>query len=331
MTQKKVSVIIPAYKAGKYVSQTLDSIINQTFKNLDIIIIDDGSSDNTSEIILKYCKRDSRINYYFQENKGCSASKNAGLLKAKGEFIQYLDADDILSPEKIEIQMKSILDKPNAIAVCNTVIIGESIDQSSGYIDAKIINKQGSGFEFLLRLLGSEGKCGMVQPNAYLIPKQIAEKIGEWNDKISPSPDEDGEYFTRALLCAEEVVFTEGINFYRKLTNNGSLSQKYSFDRVCNLLETVDLKFKHIFEIESSIRTMKLYQLNISQVVYQFGIEYPELVPKAKKMLAKRGVEKFEINLPWRFALASRIFGFTRVIFFKRILFVLISHKNKKH
>ena len=57
MTQKKVSVIIPAYNAGKYVSQTLDSIINQNFKNLDIIIIDDGSSDNTSEIILKYCKR----------------------------------------------------------------------------------------------------------------------------------------------------------------------------------------------------------------------------------------------------------------------------------
>jgi hypothetical protein len=158
----------------------------------------------------------------------------------------------------------------------------------------------------------------MVQPNAYLITRNIAFKIGGWNEKISPSPDEDGEYFARALCCADKVIFTAGINYYRKPINSLSLSKQYSFVRANNLLKTVDLKFQHIFKLEKTNRTQKLYQLNISQVAYQFGMDYPELLNNSLNYLADYKYKKLTVNRPKLFSIISRIFGFKFTFYLKK-------------
>ncbi len=103
-----VSVIIPSFNHGNYLSETLNSVIAQTYKNWECIIVNDGSSDNTKAIAQDYVSKDERITYLWKKNGGLSSARNAGLEKAKGDWIQFLDADDIIEPEKFQKQLSVI-------------------------------------------------------------------------------------------------------------------------------------------------------------------------------------------------------------------------------
>jgi glycosyltransferase involved in cell wall biosynthesis len=112
----RVSVIIPTYNCSQYLPQAIDSVLNQTYKNQEIIVVDDGSIDNTSEIIKSYL---SKIRYVYQENQGVSEARNRGLYLAKGELIAFLDADDLFLPTKIERQV-AIFDVQPEIGIVNS-------------------------------------------------------------------------------------------------------------------------------------------------------------------------------------------------------------------
>jgi glycosyltransferase involved in cell wall biosynthesis len=307
MQSKLVSIIIPAYNAEVFISECIQSIINQTYRNIEIIVINDGSTDGTLEVINSFIEP--RLILVNQENKGCSAAKNQGLRIAKGDFIQYLDADDYLSLDKIEKQVYKLSSNENCTAVCKTVIISNNKNINGLEIDTNLIKNGGKGKDFLLSLWGLNGKFGMVQPNAYLITRKVANEIGEWNDDISPSPDEDGEYFARVLLASQMVIYTEGINFYRKNESANSLSQIFSLQRAINLLETVELKFQHLLKIDNSNEVKKIFQIHISQVVYQFGSEYPEIITQAKNIIYKWGFKKFELLDNTKFNILSFFLG----------------------
>lgn len=318
MRSKLVSIIIPAYNAEDFISECIQSVINQIYRNIEIIVINDGSTDGTLDIINSFT--DQRLILVNQENKGCSASKNQGLRIAKGDFIQYLDADDYLSPDKIEMQVDKLSINENHIAVCKTVIISDNDKINGLEIDTDLIQNGGAGKDFLLSLWGLNGKSGMVQPNAYLISRKIATEIGEWNEEISPSPDEDGEYFARVLLATETVCYTKGVNYYRKASNANSLSQNFSFQRALNLLDTVELKFTHLFKVENTKRIHKLYQLNISQVAYQFGVQYPKLIDYSLQKIQDNQMNTLRIQNPLLFKFLSYFIGFKNTLLLKRFL-----------
>lgn len=103
--QPLVSVVIPTYNYGKYLPDAIESVLSQTFKNYELIIVDDGSTDNTKEVVRPYLKN-TRIRYHYQENTGQSSAKNVGIKLARGDFIAFLDADDSWLPDKLELQMK---------------------------------------------------------------------------------------------------------------------------------------------------------------------------------------------------------------------------------
>lgn len=113
MNEKLISIITPMYNGEKFVEQTIESVLNQTYRSWEMIIIDDGSKDNSPEIVKEYAKKDSRILFYSQSNKGSSAARNKGLAYAKGEYICFLDSDDLWDNEFLEIQVQFI-EKINA-------------------------------------------------------------------------------------------------------------------------------------------------------------------------------------------------------------------------
>ena len=99
-----VSILVPAYNAAPYIAETLDSALAQTWQNIEIVVVDDGSRDDTLAIAKTYESK--RVKVISQENKGASTARNRALKAAQGDFIQYLDADDLLAPDKIERQLK---------------------------------------------------------------------------------------------------------------------------------------------------------------------------------------------------------------------------------
>jgi len=104
-----ISVIIPSYNSGKFLGEAIESVVNQTYKNIEIIVINDGSTDNTEEIVKKWQKKDRRIRYLkHKENRGLSVARNDGIRISKGDFISLLDADDFWMKDKLEKQMKKI-------------------------------------------------------------------------------------------------------------------------------------------------------------------------------------------------------------------------------
>lgn len=103
-----ISVIVPIYKVEKYITKCIDSIVNQTYKNIEIILVDDGSPDNCGHICDEYAKKDSRIMVIHKQNGGLSSARNAGLDVAKGQYICFIDSDDYMDEKYIEIMAKNI-------------------------------------------------------------------------------------------------------------------------------------------------------------------------------------------------------------------------------
>lgn len=123
MENKCISIIVPVYNCEKYIFRCLKSIINQTYKNLQIIVIDDGSTDSTLKICEDIARNDCRIEIYSKENGGVSSARNFGLKKVKGDFISFVDADDFLEANMYSKMIYYLKDEE--IIVCNFYIIDE--------------------------------------------------------------------------------------------------------------------------------------------------------------------------------------------------------------
>lgn len=121
MNKSLISIIIPSYNQGSFLSEALDSVLAQTYSNWECIIVDDGSQDNTAEIVKAYCEKDARIRYVYQDNCGVSAARNNGVAHSKGEFILPLDGDDKIAPEFLELTLREIIKDRNIRVVYTDV------------------------------------------------------------------------------------------------------------------------------------------------------------------------------------------------------------------
>lgn len=127
-----VSIIVPCYNQSQYLTEALESIYNQTFTNWECLIIDDGSIDNTAEIAKSFVDKDSRFVYFFKENGGVSSTRNLGLENANGQYIQFLDCDDVLDVKKLELSIKELeLNKNTKIVISNFRMFTDDVKVSS--------------------------------------------------------------------------------------------------------------------------------------------------------------------------------------------------------
>src|SRR6476660_4851457 len=114
-----VSVIVPCYNHAQYLSKALESVLVQTYNNWECIIINDGSTDNTKEVVADFCERDTRFRYLYQQNKGLANARNTGLKLSTGEYIQLLDADDAILKTKFEKQIALMESDSADICICD--------------------------------------------------------------------------------------------------------------------------------------------------------------------------------------------------------------------
>ena len=177
-----VSVIIPNYNYARYVCEAIDSVLTQTYPNIEIIVVDDGSKDESKEILQSY---GGKIKTILQQNQGVSAARNNGLTESKGEFIAFLDADDVWLPQKIEKQIERFLSDD----LLGLVHVGvEDIDADGKHLSNHLDGLEGDiSHEFLLfnRAVVLGGGSGII------IRRQILEEIGGFDTRLSTSADWD--------------------------------------------------------------------------------------------------------------------------------------------
>lgn len=190
-----VSVVIPAYNCAEFITETLESVYKQTYKNYEIIVVDDGSADGTKSALDPHMEK---IRYFYQENKGTAAARNAGVEKARGELIAFLDNDDLWLPEKLELQVRALQKYPEA---CFVFTEGKSFDGSGLLKDSLIpkhfrkwINSHNYDRSIFLRgwifeeFLPANIICSAT---SVLVKKQCLLDIGGLDEEISIGDDYD--------------------------------------------------------------------------------------------------------------------------------------------
>jgi glycosyltransferase involved in cell wall biosynthesis len=210
--QPLVSVIIPCYNHAKYIGEAIRSVESQDYGNHEIIVVDDGSTDNTKDILKTF---ENRTIYLRQENKGPSAARNLGIASARGEFIAFLDADDLWSPGKLRKQMKAIQEDQSV----GLVACGEfEIDQSGKILGGPWVYGNYPSREKLLEALS----IGQVVPggtSGVLIRKECFLEVGEFD--VSLKIGEDWDMWLRIIRKYNAVFVVEPLVMIRK---GGSVS-----------------------------------------------------------------------------------------------------------
>lgn len=294
MKKPLVSIIIPAYNAANHIAETIQSAINQTWTNKEIIVIDDGSTDETLKIIKSF---DNQVLKVFQQgNKGAAATRNKGLSEAKGEFIQFLDADDILSADKIEKQVLAICHLTDALALCSTIHFEDQQVHTSfspSPYEEDFLKTSDEPVKFLIKLWGGfDGKGSMIQPNAWLIPMPLIRKSGLWNEELSL--DDDGEFFTRIILNSTGIVKVDDVfNYYRKFSGNNNLSSARSYDAFDRNFTSILLKRNELFKYsmdEYAKRAIARQLISLAVACYP---RYINLTKKIIKEINKLGKYKY--------------------------------------
>jgi glycosyltransferase involved in cell wall biosynthesis len=307
-----VSVIIPLYNAAPYISDCLESVLSQTWPNKEIIVVDDGSTDNSAEIAKGFAA--TGVKLIVQPNSGASIARNVGLAHAKGAYIQFMDADDLLSDEKIASEMEVLAGSREHLALCPTAYFNDGEDPSAADPSHEWFDEGSDDpVDFLARLYGGyDGKYGgMIQPNAWLTPKLLIDRAGLWNPMRNP--DDDGEFFCRVVLASKGIRFTaKGVNFYRKFDKKESWSNRKSHVSQAAVLESWMLKARRLEPYRQAPEIQKALAFNFTELCYSNYPDYPDLSARARDMAIQYGglahppyfgnklFNKLRAVLPWK-------------------------------
>ena len=276
MNSPLVSICIPAYNVENYLEETIQSILNQTYRNIEVIIVDDGSKDGSLAVAKRF--ENENIKIYSQKNSGASAARNKAYSYSNGEFIKFLDGDDLINPEMIENQVKYTLENECCL-----------ISSKWG----RFYNNDVSTFQLrheecwqtlpVVEWLCSSWKNGdsMTQPGMFLIPRSILAKAGLWNESLSTI--DDMEFFTRVILNSESVVFDPQSTLYYRSGLKGSLSAQVSLNATLSAYRSIDESTKNLLAKLTSPAT-----LNACANIWQSFLHeiYPKHLQLSKKVQA---------------------------------------------
>jgi len=242
-----ISIIIPCRNAAEWLGDTLNSVFAQTWKDFEVLVVDDQSTDDSRRLMQNI--DDPRLKIVDGPGMNASAARNAGLEQASGQWIQFLDADDMLHPEKLQIQMELAHNHPEYL-----LFSGEWArfrkEPREAIFRPEPVWKDLSGLEFL-RLHFQEG--WMFQPGVWLTHRSLIDKAGSWNEALTLN--DDGEFFCRVMLTAGSIQFCEGARVYYRSHATGSLSGDKSEEAMTSLYESYRLTFEHMLNVDSTPET----------------------------------------------------------------------------
>jgi glycosyltransferase involved in cell wall biosynthesis len=222
----EVSVIIPTYNRAKYVTKAIDSVLAQTYRDYEIIVVDDGSTDNTSEVLNPYMDR---IHYIYQENAGVSAARNRGIMDAKGEWIAFLDSDDEWLPEKLSIQMRDVQRRPDVCAHITNVTFNPLNGRAISLFEVRNFKGYGVSSFILERPFQYMLKYEIAVLPTLLVRRDILLDSGLFDTELSIA--EDVDIFLRVALEGPWAGSNiELLNCYRRKETLPSLTRQFRSD-----------------------------------------------------------------------------------------------------
>lgn len=245
---KKVSILMPLFNAEKYLAETLECCLAQTYSNIEIIIVDDGSTDGSLSIAQKYEKKDSRIHVYSQPNKGGCRARNVAFEKSSGDYIKYLDADDLMSHNLIELQV-TLLEKENdRYAVC-TCGWEEVYDFNTIPNTQRNIYKNYDYGLDLIEDAWNNNEWFVV--SCYLTSRNLIQEVGKWDEGLLKN--QDTEFFHRVLTKTHKIIYeSQSKFFYRRGHTSVSTIDSFNIHRIQSMFEARKKSIELVISIKNT-------------------------------------------------------------------------------
>lgn len=284
----KVSILIPLHNSEKYISETIESALSQSYENIEILIFDDGSTDESFHIAKQYENKYKNVKVFTHENSGAQITRNKLFELSSGKYIQYLDADDLLDKNKIKNQMDMLKNEDS-----RSVIFGQWSTFSNSNLDVvrfkklSVYKNYNDPIQFLIDLWAN---IEAISPHAWLVPRILIEESDRWN--LDLIKNQDGEFFARIVAKSSKVVFCEDSKVYYRLDSQNSVSKNFSIKAVESVLLSIDSYAKvleaYLDRPNSKYALARIY----SHFLFSIYPENKEVISLVKSRLEFLGYDK---------------------------------------
>lgn len=299
-----VSILIPAFNSSAWIEATLESAIRQSWPRTEIIVVDDGSTDDTGARVARFAERGVRL--VRQHNAGAAAARNTAFACCRGDYIQWLDADDLLSPTKIERQMLALRESRATTLTLLSCGWGKFLFRPEfADVERTALWSDLTPVEWLM--LKMEHNLHMSN-STWLVSRQLTERAGPWDTRLVV--DDDGEYFCRVLMACDGVKFVEDALSYYRMSGYSSMSY---IGRSRRKLEaqwlSMQLHIAYLLSLEDSPRTRRACLRYIEAWFIHFYPQHADLVEQMRARAGEMGGELREPHLSWKYRWVRHVFG----------------------
>jgi len=309
-----VSILIPAYNAEAWVAESIQSAVNQTWPHKEIIVVDDGSHDGTAEVARRFAS--SWVKVVSIPNQGAAAARNHALQLCQGDYIQWLDADDLLAADKVERQMAVLQEVDGRRTLLSSGWAYFNYRPQRAHFIPTSLWQDLSPVEWLVRKMGENLH---MQTGTWLTSRELVEAAGPWDTRLFS--DDDGEYFCRVLLASSGTRFVPESRVLYRITPMGRLSQIGGSDRKKDaMLISMKLHVGYLKSLEDSDRTRRA-SLHYLQTWYDnFYPERPDIVKELQTLAEELGGQLKEPHLRWKYSWMKPLFGWQTAKAAQRLL-----------
>jgi glycosyltransferase involved in cell wall biosynthesis len=298
-----VSILIPAYNAEKWVGYTLQSATAQTWKRKEIIVVDDGSTDRTAAVVRQFASKEVKL--VSVENRGLSATVNHAYRLCQGDYIQELDSDDLLGPDKIERQLGALKEGESRRILLSSPWAYFYFRAHRAHFVPNSLWRDLSPVEWLLRKMGENLH---MQNATWLVSRELAEAAGPWEERLQY--DQDGEYFARVLLASEGTRFVAGARVFYRVSSSNRISYIGSSDKKKeSLLHSMKLHIQYLRSLEESERVREACLTYLQTWYPVFYPSRPDIVAELQHLAAQLQGRLEEPHLRWKYAWMKPVFG----------------------
>ena len=300
--QPLVSIVIPAYNVERTVGEAIQSAIGQTWPRKEIIVVDDGSTDRTAEIVDRFGPA---VTLVSSRNRGLSAAVNLGVQHCRGDYIQELDADDLLTPDKIERQLSALRPGDSKRVLLSSQWARFYFRTRKARFEDNALCQDLSPVDWLLRKM----RDNLYMQNAtWLVSRELVEAAGPWDTRLHY--DQDGEYFARVLSCSAGTRFVPGTGVFYRASGPGSTSYIGNSDeKKESLLLSMLLHIKYLLRLEDSERVRRACITYLQNWYETFYLERSDLAAQAQNVATELGGSIEEPRLRRKFAWLKPLFG----------------------
>ena len=321
------SIIVPVYNTRAFVCQAVDACLNQAQVDIEVIVVDDGSTDGSGEVLAGF--RDPRLKYFYQENQGQSSAINLGVAASQGDYIKLLDADDWIPPNHVATQLASLSDHVDAVASCRWGYFLQDFHQPE--VRYEVTNRD---YEDPMEWIVDSLTCdeGMMGGWMWLIPREVWIRAGGYNERLSLNNDFD--FSIRLLLASASVRFADGAVYCYRKGVSGALSSSHSRRAMESAFLTTDLGTRSLLRHENSERIRRVSADRFQQWLFQFYPEFPDLVEAAEDRIREFGGSDLQMGGGRLLKLLKPIIGWKAVRRLQMIAYrcgwsAILSRKNR--